>query len=309
MTNALIFHHNDLDGYVSAAGILAHCLNSDIKIKDKMVVCDYNNTTPTYEAVNAWINDTKESLNMEDKVYNKVYLVDLSLNDEMVKQVVHMLDDDRISNVTIIDHHQSGYECWLRNGMELTKYVDLGKLKVYIDVYKCAAMNVARYYHIPVRLFLVWVDDYDRWIHDHEESMYINYAFYSMLESADIYINLVNCINADADTINNMLATGKSISAYKKATNKQWEPFIYTREFEGLNVAVLNYKLTNSSVFPDEIYKNYDAVITWGYNGTRYLYSIYTSNDNVNCAAIAVKYGGGGHKGAAGFSSDKFILE
>jgi len=32
-------------------------------------------------------------------------------------------------------------------------------------------------------------------------------------------------------------------------------------------------------------------------------YSLYSTNPNVHCGEIAQKYGGGGHRGAAGFSS------
>lgn len=40
----------------------------------------------------------------------------------------------------------------------------------------------------------------------------------------------------------------------------------------------------------------------------RWSYSLRAANDDVDVSKIAVKYGGGGHKGAAGFASDKYVL-
>ena len=42
------------------------------------------------------------------------------------------------------------------------------------------------------------------------------------------------------------------------------------------------------------------------YNGKSWNYSL--RSEKVNCSEIAMKYGGGGHKGASAFSSNKFLL-
>ena len=49
--------------------------------------------------------------------------------------------------------------------------------------------------------------------------------------------------------------------------------------------------------------------MVWVFNGTKYSYSIFSSNLNVDCSKIAEKYSGGGHKGAAGFSSDELLFK
>ena len=41
--------------------------------------------------------------------------------------------------------------------------------------------------------------------------------------------------------------------------------------------------------------------MVWAYDGTNYQYSIYSQDSSVECNKIAEQYGGGGHKGAAGF--------
>jgi hypothetical protein len=50
--------------------------------------------------------------------------------------------------------------------------------------------------------------------------------------------------------------------------------------------------------------KEIDLCINWYYNGKEYCYGIYRGNTNkADCGNIARSFGGGGHAGAAGFSS------
>jgi len=48
--------------------------------------------------------------------------------------------------------------------------------------------------------------------------------------------------------------------------------------------------------------------MVWVFDGKKYSYSIFSSNPNIDCSKIAESYGGGGHKGAAGFSSDELLF-
>jgi nanoRNase/pAp phosphatase (c-di-AMP/oligoRNAs hydrolase) len=43
------------------------------------------------------------------------------------------------------------------------------------------------------------------------------------------------------------------------------------------------------------------------FDGKQWTYSMYTLKD-INVSEIAKKYGGGGHKKAAGFQSDKLLI-
>ena len=54
----------------------------------------------------------------------------------------------------------------------------------------------------------------------------------------------------------------------------------------------------------------YDYACAFQYDGTKFTVSIY-SNDNIkpNAKEICEAYGGGGHPGAAGFSTKSFFIE
>ena len=40
------------------------------------------------------------------------------------------------------------------------------------------------------------------------------------------------------------------------------------------------------------------------FDGSKWTVSIYSTNKNIDCSELAKKYGGGGHKGAAGFQCE-----
>ena len=64
----------------------------------------------------------------------------------------------------------------------------------------------------------------------------------------------------------------------------------------------------NSRIFGDK-FNQYPLCIVWAFDGKRYQYSLFSTDKNVNCAKLVEKYGGGGHVGAAGFSSDKLVVK
>ena len=103
---------------------------------------------------------------------------------------------------------------------------------------------------------------------------------------------------------------GRLLYQYKQ---KQAEEYIESKgfavEFEGYKCFAVNHGLINSDFF-ESVDDKYDVYIGFAYNGgsKRWSYSLRAANDDVDVSKIAVKYGGGGHKGAAGFASDKYVL-
>ena len=49
--------------------------------------------------------------------------------------------------------------------------------------------------------------------------------------------------------------------------------------------------------------KEYQICCVFAYNGSKWSYSIFSSDPEVDCSKIAESFGGGGHKGVAGFST------
>jgi oligoribonuclease NrnB/cAMP/cGMP phosphodiesterase (DHH superfamily) len=79
---------------------------------------------------------------------------------------------------------------------------------------------------------------------------------------------------------------------------KAWSFFA---DFEGYKAVCCNVGSTNSQLF-DSVIEEYDLMIPFVFDGEQWTVSVYTKKEDIDCAEIAKKYGGGGHKKAAGFT-------
>ena len=83
----------------------------------------------------------------------------------------------------------------------------------------------------------------------------------------------------------------------------QWRRPIVNRgvlkHLEGYKAFALNLGLCNSEYFKSVDNGTYDLLIPFSFDGDEWIISLYSRN--IDVSEIAKKYGGGGHKGAAGF--------
>lgn len=83
-------------------------------------------------------------------------------------------------------------------------------------------------------------------------------------------------------------------------------------EFEGLKFLALNTARCNSNTFAarDVPETGHDALMGFYFNGRKWTVSLYHAQHrkDLDLSVIAVKHGGGGHRGACGFTSVSFPL-
>lgn len=106
--------------------------------------------------------------------------------------------------------------------------------------------------------------------------------------------------------VGKLIEIGRSILKYQA---KQDTLVASQRSFEGtvdgLPAIFCNGVPHNSQSFhsvydPDK----HKLMVAFHYDGKQFNISLYSTHDDVDCGAIAKLYGGGGHKGAAGFKRD-----
>ncbi len=106
--------------------------------------------------------------------------------------------------------------------------------------------------------------------------------------------------------INKMVETGRRILSWVNARNYHLvRNMAFEAEIDGLKCICSNMPQGRSSFFDtfDNI-KDYDVMINFYMNkNRRWNLSFYSSKKDVDVSAIAARFGGGGHKGAAGASS------
>jgi len=184
-----------------------------------------------------------------------------------------------------------------------------------------------------VPTFVALTDDYDRWQHEYPQSkalnlihimygknptcsfyyhLFLDYLLYeSHIRNCDVCYCPATTLPMDS-TLMVAVHRGQMILDYKLTSeHTQW----FSRGFTGYltdgekeyKCACLNIQ-SNSDAFPEDVIENYDALSIFSYSlKGGYKYSVYSTREDVDCNAICKHYGGGGHKGAAGFNADSIV--
>lgn len=96
---------------------------------------------------------------------------------------------------------------------------------------------------------------------------------------------------------------GRAIRAYEEKIAADLFKKVQPAIFEGHRAGVVNAPILHSEI-GHLIYSNgYTIAIVWSHNGGQFRVSL-RSNGKIDVSKIAQKYGGGGHKAAAGFRLD-----
>ena len=335
----LCYHHNDMDGKAAAnevrlflEGSGVHCTANDFIMKgydDPFNEKDYdqkivfivdlsfttNNVTKLLGICEKarkviWIDHHKSSLEIiEDDslkhILDKYDNLEYYLNNNACGAVLTFLYFKGIIDTDIFDIF--GFEnTFIRYHVDSTSYT-VG------DIISYKATTINEMAHLR---FLNLIDLYDRWVFDdNQEPVLFNYGTYS--NNTNLYLD-----NGELNEfwekilnpffIEDIIRKGTTIKNYIRFTaDDELKARSYECKIGWLKGIALNMS-GNSMVFGDLI-KKYDIVCLWEYDGKnkKYVYSLYTDRDDVDCTKIAQSYNknGGGHRKAAGFSSDYLVLK
>ena len=311
MSKVYVYHHNDHDGIV-AAGILRQYLH-EVEKRDledlKFIMIDYS------------VALTFDHINFEER--DKVYFLDYSFSSKFNKEEFKKLLERRKvpRDVKWIDHHKTSiglFEEYDIPGVRNTALCGAAWTYLYCEgmVEKMLTLDdISNAFHeapnIPT--FLKYIDDYDCWKGIYgDDTRKFHYGFNVSSPMAVVIRKLLKHDgNADFRVIE-YIKNGEAIMEYNKFEDKNYHIDMYGFEFTlpeehgGLKCFCINRK-GNSLMFGDKI-NEYDAVIPFYYKGGMWTYSIYSTKENIDCSEVAKSYGGGGHKGASGWVSDKFIF-
>lgn len=278
----ICFYHNDMDGRSAGAIVLQ---NADVDYRERYIEVDYMNPLPT------------DIINKNESVY----LVDYSFKEDTLCQLQEILG--KTDKVVWCDHHTSSINL-LKNHPELESIPGIrmdgisGAALAYMWFNDCSFDECPEY----IRL----VSDYDCWKYVYgDRTTYFKLGV--EIFDYDALDPIWDELELGKTSVNDIVAKGKIIKDFIDKDNKQYfSSFGYKSEIAGLPCWVINRK-SNSWIFGDAI-NEVPVVVTVVFNGEKYSYSVYSTNSDVDCSKIAESYGGGGHKGAAGFSSDELLF-
>ena len=270
--------------------------------------------------------------------YDKVIMVDISFpKDEMIK----LWDRVGVDNMIWIDHHISAIKDiqdtkWLWEGKQDTNFAaceltwkyfreNAWMEKDFIQYNECYGST--EYMPVIVRLLGLYDSFRHKGTEEEQKVLEFQYGARQCISNyEEAYKYLIACKNDFLhetgqyfdNTLNQIYDKGKAIYQYLcKEAQQTYKngfeiQFYWTepKDYGNLNnpkqcnakFICINKERFNPINFGIDYHKDgYDGCACFHYDGKQWCFSLYNDNGFVDCSIIAKQYGGGGHKGAAGF--------
>ena len=272
------YHSADLDG---------HCSGAIIKLKYpdcEMIGINYGHEFP-------WDRIKKGEV---------VYMVDFGL-----QPFEDMTRLNGLCELHWIDHHKTAIDEAKNNLFSASG----GQL---IKVGSAGCELVWRYFHgdksIPDAVRLL--GRYDVWDHSDEHTLPFQYGMRQIVDTTPNNQELWTGVFEGGKLFSSILDDGVLLLAYEEAQNTKFcQAYSFETELNGMKGVCVNRGFTNSKIF-DSVYNSEDhhLMITFCRlkpPAGKWTVSLYSDRDDVDCGAIAKSFGGGGHKGAAGFQCEQ----
>jgi len=273
----IIFHHDDLDG-VSAAAILYWNIEDENK---KLVMLDYD-----------------KEISFDDvEADETVYIVDFSFKPPVMEELLKIT-----KNVIWIDHHKSAAD--YKYSMEIPGLRDV-RDKMFSG---CELTWKFLFGELEMPDAIKYIGDFDKWKWAYgEETKKFKEGMLS-LDWNDPTKTLWNdLLESNNNNTKDIMQRGAICLKYKEGILQEYkDKFSFEVTFEGKKCLACGFYAFGSELFED-VLDDYEMVINFEFDGKIYHYGLY-SNGGVDVSVICQKYGGGGHKGAGGFSTKEFLL-
>lgn len=222
---------------------------------------------------------------------SSIYLVDFSYKKDYLKELL-----DNNNKVTIIDHHKSAY-----NDLKDFDHLFLHK---YFDLNHSGSMLCWKYFFgskSEPPLALKNIEDRDLWKFQLPQTKEVVAALYSYEMTFEIWDELMQNHN-----IAKLYSEGLTLERkFNKDCKSLVEYMTRSVKFEGYTVPLINVPHMYSSEVGNILAKNNLFSISYYDTPEHRKFSLRSTDEGVDVSEIAIKYGGGGHRNAAGFKVDR----
>ena len=267
------YHHNDLDGRCSAAIVNRFAVLKDSEDSEYIEV-EYSSN----------IDITKIKDN------ETIFIVDFSFKPEIMKEVLLKTKD-----IVWIDHHKTT--------ADYDYGIELKGLREFREKMYSGCELTWKYFNpqkdIPYFIRLIGDRDCWRWLFGEDTKFFnLGMRIYSTSPLDDIWNRLFD----DPLKVEDIKKDGKICEKFRNNFCKDYiKNYGFETEFEGYKCFAVGIYYFGSETFGDKIDK-YDICLPYEFLGDKWIVGLYS--ETVDVSVIAKKYGGGGHKGAAGFVAD-----
>lgn len=294
MSTLIATHDKCLDGSVAAWVASKACREESYRAE----AFDY-----TEEAVNILktIWATRE--------YDRLLIVDYSVK----LDVLYDLEDSHPEGeIVIIDHHKTAFENLLnispeQNARAVTK---VSNTDVILDMTKSGCLLAWEYFYgtrLPPDI-VVYVNDHDLWRYENKYTKpiiaYLKAYFHDGMSISDV--DMIDDRFYHPGKVRELVNKGeKLIKNQEEILNTLAEAAtpVYINGIKGYAVTSANPNLTSELGHTiSNKYKTFAMIISFDSSTQLAKFSLRCDKEfNIDCSHLAKQYGGGGHRGAAGF--------
>jgi len=281
----IIYHKADYDGKFSRDVCLYHLEKLQTVLEVTAIGWDYGDPLPDITR------------------YDEVYLVDIS-ND--------LLCAENKGKIIWIDHHATAIEKYGNDwrGIRLSGVAACRLCWQYFFNPLATALTVEDYKNRTVAepAILTLAGEYDVWDKHDPNADTLQYGLrakkFGTEEAMKYFRNWESDLTLDSDTLSSLLEAGRIAQSYGETVDAAAAARAHEHRWEGINWLMLNTASGNSKTFASRVTQQHEALLMWRYDGTKVTVSMYgvPHRPDLNLAAIAISYGGGGHKQACGFT-------
>jgi len=262
----ICFYHDDMDG--RCAGAIVNLAVPDLELR----AIQYG-----------------DAIELDDVRGRRVYMVDFCLQPfELMEELQGAAD-----YLVWIDHHKSAIDTARVRG-----FYSGGVLSI-----KWAACELAWAEfnpRMPTPRAVRLLGRYDVW--DHSDPATLPFQYGMRVGSASPSEAWWWEMLFKDEDLEGFLSSGHSILRYIEFHNAECAGDAFEVVLDELRCIAMNRMRENSKLF-DTVYDpdRHDAMLTFGWRDGQWTFSLYSTREDVDVSEVAKRYGGGGHKGAAGF--------
>lgn len=151
--------------------------------------------------------------------------------------------------------------------------------------------------------------EYDIWDKRDVRADTFQFGLRSVDQGADFWEALLDLGGVGEKAVDELMQNGYLLQRYQRQNDAGMMFRSFMVEWEGLKFLAINTARCNSLTFAakDKPENGHDALMGFYFNGSKWTVSLYHASHrkDIDLSLIAVKYGGGGHRGACGFTTDK----
>ena len=167
--------------------------------------------------------------------------------------------------------------------------------------------------HVSEPLAVRLAGEYEVWDHRGDGDVEFQFGL-----DANSSLHLQTLLTQDAEIEGDVIAGhlvdegGAAMRCYAKRDADTMRSRSFIVEFEGLKFLAITTARCNSLTFTAKDIREtgHDALMGFYYNGSKWIVSLYHAKHrtDLDLSKIAVKFGGGGHRGACGFQAEKLAF-